>query len=79
MSCRLRRRKLYFGSRDLVLVVAKPVLVAEMSLLEQIKVDLRAKYLQDRDNLQRQVNADPDMWTEDKLLEAAEKVLLEKF
>ena len=61
------------------LVVAKPVLVAEMSLLEQIKVDLRAKYLQDRDNLQRQVNADPDMWTEDKLLEAAEKVLLEKF
>ena len=50
-----------------------------MSLLEQIKVDLRAKYLQDRDNLQRQVNADPDMWTEDKLLEAAEKVRLSKF
>lgn len=77
MSCRLRSRKLFFGSRALDLVVAKPVL--EMSLLEQIKVDLRAKYLQDRDNLQRQVNADPDMWTEDKLLEAAEKVLLEKF
>ena len=45
-----------------------------MSLLEQIKIDLRAKYLQDRDNLQRQVNADPEMWTEAKLLEAAERV-----
>ena len=45
-----------------------------MSLLEQIKVDLRAKYLQDRDNLERQVNADPDMWVADKLEETAEKV-----
>lgn len=45
-----------------------------MSFLEQIKIDLRVKYLQDRDELQRQVDADPELWSEENLLDTAEKV-----
>ena len=47
----------------------------DSDLLETMKVDLRAKYLKDRDDLQRQVGNDPDMWADDKLFETAQKVI----
>ena len=45
-----------------------------MDSLETIKTDLRAKYLRDRDDLQRQVSSDPEQWTDEKMNEAVEKV-----
>jgi hypothetical protein len=45
-----------------------------MDSLETIKTDLRAKYLRDRDDLQRQVSSDPEQWTDEKMNEAVQKV-----
>ena len=49
----------------------------DSDLLETMKVNLRAKYLKDRDDLQRQVGNDPDMWADDKLFETAQKVIVD--
>ncbi len=46
-----------------------------MDSLERIKTDLRAKYLQDRDDLQQQVSNDPEQWTDEKMNEAVKKVI----